>query len=126
MKLELEHSAGGHRIDGYDARGIRIGGKVHTGTVLISSDRIVTDYPLHSIDGLDPEMVQSLIALAPELLLLGTGARQHFPSPGLLAPLLARGIGVEVMTTAAACRVYGILAGEGRCVAALLLPPDAG
>jgi uncharacterized protein len=44
------------------------------------------------------------------------------PRPGLLLPFGRRGIGVEVMATGAACRTYNILAGDGRRVAALLLP----
>jgi len=59
--------------------------------------------------------------LAPAVALLGTGAEQHFPSPELLAPLTSAGVGVEVMTTAAACRTYNILMAEGREVAAMLL-----
>ena len=41
--------------------------------------------------------------------------------------LQERGIGVETMNTAAACRTYNVLASEGRAVlAALLLEPAAG
>ena len=36
-------------------------------------------------------------------------------------PLMARRIGVETMDTAAACRTYNILAGEGRHVLAALI-----
>ena len=35
---------------------------------------------------------------------------------------MARGIGIEVMDTGAACRTYNILMGEGRQVVAGLLP----
>jgi uncharacterized protein len=53
--------------------------------------------------------------------LLGTGARQRFPAPRLLRPLIEAGIGCEVMDLAAACRTYTILVAEGRRVAAALL-----
>jgi uncharacterized protein len=39
----------------------------------------------------------------------------------VIAPLLAAGIGVEVMDLQAACRTYNILVAEGRKVAAALL-----
>ena len=64
-------------------------------------------------------------ALKPEIVLLGTGARQQFPLPRLLRPLLTQGIGVEVMDTAAACRTYNIIMLEGRRVAAALLMIEA-
>ena len=55
---------------------------------------------------------------------LGCGKRLQFPPASLMAPLIAQGIGLESMDTAAACRTYNILASEGRKVlAALLIEP---
>ena len=62
--------------------------------------------------------------LEPEIALLGTGDRQRFPHPRLIQALMARGIGVEVMDTSAACRTYNIVMLEGRRVAAALLLAD--
>lgn len=62
-----------------------------------------------------------LVELKPEIVIVGTGPQQHFPHPSLLQALMTRGIGFEVMSTAAACRTYNILAGEGRRVAAGLV-----
>jgi uncharacterized protein len=53
---------------------------------------------------------------------LGSGPRQRFPEPQLLAAVMARGIGCEVMDTGAACRTYNVLVSEARrAVAALFL-----
>lgn len=57
----------------------------------------------------------------PELILFGSGSRLRFPRPPWLRALADLGIGVETMDTAAACRTYNILAGEGRIVVAALL-----
>ena len=57
----------------------------------------------------------------PELVVFGSGARLRFVPPALLQSLMARRIGVETMDTAAACRTFNILAGEGRRVVAALL-----
>ncbi len=56
-----------------------------------------------------------------ELILFGSGKKLRFAKPHWLQDLIGRGIGVETMDTAAACRTYNILASEGRKVAALLL-----
>jgi uncharacterized protein len=56
-----------------------------------------------------------------ELILFGSGKKLRFAKPNWLQDLISRGIGVETMDTAAACRTYNILASEGRKVAALLL-----
>jgi uncharacterized protein len=58
---------------------------------------------------------------APELILIGTGQRQHFLHPAVTQEMLQWGIGVEIMDTQAAARTYNILMAEGRKVVAALL-----
>jgi len=61
----------------------------------------------------------------PEVVLIGTGGRQHFLPADYARPLLTQGVGLEVMSTAAAARTYNILMSEGRrVVAALLMHED--
>ena len=48
----------------------------------------------------------------------------RFVKPALMRHLMAARIGVETMDTAAACRTYNILVGEGRQVMAALLIGD--
>ncbi|HEY0294331.1 MAG TPA: Mth938-like domain-containing protein [Bordetella sp.] len=61
---------------------------------------------------------------APEVLLVGTGARQKMLPPAVLRPILAVGVGIEVMDTQAAARTYNILMAEGRRVIVALLPTN--
>ena len=63
----------------------------------------------------------AVLALEPELVVFGSGERLRFAAPALLRGLIERRIGVETMDTAAACRTFNVLAGEGRCVVAALL-----
>lgn len=58
----------------------------------------------------------------PEVLLVGTGAKQVLLPHRIVQPLLRIGIGVECMSTQAAARTYNILMAEGRQVIAALLP----
>ena len=67
----------------------------------------------------------SLAALQPELVILGTGARQRFVHPKLTRVLLEQGIGAECMDNPAACRTYNVLVGEGRKVIVALLAASA-
>jgi len=67
---------------------------------------------------MQPNDLDALLSLQPELLVLGTGATQVFPPAAVMAHCLQRGIGIEVMTNAAAARTYSVLAGEGRRVVA--------
>jgi len=57
----------------------------------------------------------------PEVVLVGTGARQHLLPANVTAPLLRAGIGIEAMSTQAAARTYNILMSEGRRVIVALL-----
>lgn len=59
---------------------------------------------------------------APEVILVGTGLKQHFLPASVTQALLSIGIGVEVMSTQAAARTYNILMAEGRRVVVALLP----
>jgi len=57
-----------------------------------------------------------------ELLVLGCGARAVFVPPAQRALLKAAGLGLEVVDTGSACRIYNVLVAEGRRVAAALIP----
>ena len=76
------------------------------------------------VDELGAAHFAQLARLDAELVIFGSGTRLRFPQSAWLAPLMAQRTGVETMDTAAACRTYNILAGEGRhVVAALLIEP---
>jgi uncharacterized protein len=98
-----------------------------TRSFLLAPDRLVEDWPVVNADQFDLAAVEAVAALDPEVVLLGTGKRQVFPSREAQAALLRRRIGVEVMDNAAACRTYNLLAGEGRrVIAAIMLGHDDG
>jgi uncharacterized protein len=71
-----------------------------------------------------PAHAEPILALQPSVVLLGTGARQQFPSQEVLATFLQRGVGIEVMDNAAAARTWDILASEGRNVVAAFILSD--
>ena len=73
-----------------------------------------------------PETIVDLLKFQPSLILLGTGRRQQFPAPRVLAPALLAGVGIEVMDNRAAARTYNVLLAEGRnlLLAVLLDPVD--
>ncbi len=97
--------------------------KVEASVVVGSRGERFAWHALH-FDQLDATHFAQLVGLNAELIIFGSGTRIRFPQPAWLAPLMAQRTGVETMDTAAACRTYNILAGEGRhVVAALLIEP---
>jgi uncharacterized protein len=104
-------------------RAITVVDRELTRSFLLSPQRAVEQWPVTSAQALGDGDVQAVLELGPEVVLLGTGARQQFPPAAFMAGFLRRGIGVEVMDNAAAARTYDLLAGEGRkVVAAFILP----
>ncbi|MDB5487539.1 MAG: uncharacterized protein JWQ58_1254 [Reyranella sp.] len=71
---------------------------------------------------LDSLAVLREAAVPTELLVLGCGARAVFVPPALRAALKEAGMGLEVVDTGSACRIYNVLLAEGRRVAAALIP----
>ena len=123
MKLHSDRTAaGGQRITAYGAGFVTINETTFTGTVLLGPDALAADFEEREPDDLNAATIEQLREQDPELAIIGTGSRHVFLSPGLLAPLTRAGIGVEIMSTSAACRTYNILSAEGRKVVALLLP----
>ena len=123
MKMHLDNTRGAHRITGYGAGYVAVNGEPLTRSFIVTPEALITDWSPQHVDELDEAALEAVAQLSPVVVLLGTGVEQRFPPSSLLAPLLGRGIGIEVMTTAAACRTYNILVAEGRSVAAGLFVP---
>ena len=121
MKFEREQADGRNSFTGYGEGYVEINRARHGASLVVTGERLVTDWPVTSIEGLGADHMAAIVELRPEIVLLGTGPTFRFPEPALLAPLYKAGIGVEVMDTPAACRTYNILLGEGRNVVAALI-----
>ena len=80
---------------------------------LISAERLINDWRPQTLEELTEADLEAVFAMQPEIVVIGSGPRQQFPGPRLLAAIHARGIGCEVMDTGAACRTYNILVSEG-------------
>jgi len=121
MKFTLDRPGTLYVVRGYAPGQLRIGEREFVRSVVVAADTLIEDWPPQRIGELNAADLEPVLALKPQVLLLGSGARQVFPSPELLAQLYAARIGFEVMDTAAACRTYNVLVGEGRDVAAALI-----
>ena len=91
---------------------------------IVSRNRLIEGWEAAPIASLDPEQLEPLLALDPEVIIIGTGDAQAFPPPRTMAACLARGVGLEAMTNAAAARTFNVLASEGRRVVAGFILAD--
>lgn len=100
------------------------GKDVLAGSFLITPEGLERDWEPARFEDLTRAHFEALARLPVAIFILGTGTRVRLPHPGLSAPLGEAGIGLEAMDTAAACRTFNVLLGEGRAVAAGFLPLD--
>jgi uncharacterized protein len=123
MRFTLDNHPGANLVSRVGPEGIQVGDQVITQSVIISAGQLISPWPVADVGALDLAALAPALELAPEILVLGTGARIRFPAAALYAALARSGIGLEVMDTPAACRTYNVLATEERpVVAALILP----
>ena len=126
MKLQPERIEGVNAIGAFVPGMVRVNGQPYTASLVLPWRGEVLAWPCDAFEHLRAEHFEQLLALAPELVIFGSGQRLRFAAPALMRSLIERRIGVETMDTAAACRTYNVLAHEGRAVvAALLLEPPA-
>jgi len=128
LNHEIPDFAYAFRIVGADS--VVFEDRVNAGTRRVVKSFIVTpqalleDWPAPaSVKELTPDHLATVLAQQPELVILGTGDKQQFPSAAVMGACLTRNIGIEVMDNGAAARTFNLLAGEGRNVAAAILLP---
>ena len=87
---------------------------------IMTPGKLIKNWGVESPQALSRTHFQTLLDLEPELVILGTGQKIHFPDSQNCLILQQNRIGIEVMDTSAACRTYNFLVADGRNVAAAL------
>ena len=118
MDLVQEHPDFDYVLRGADGTSALVNERKLERSFIITPRQLVEDWPVAELALLDTAAMQTLLALGPEVVIIGTGLRQGFPAAEVMAACLQRGIGVECMANAAAARTFNVLAGEGRRVVA--------
>jgi len=136
MKFSQENGGGRYRVCDYDDHQVTVEwgcvddegvARLHTesfdrGFCLTADGLLNHELPV-AANALEVEHLQPLVELEIDVVLVGRGTAgdSGFASPVLVGWLSERGIGLEVMSRAAACRTYNLLMLEDRRVAAVLL-----
>jgi uncharacterized protein len=121
MKLHATPTQQYQTVTGYDDTGVEINAVRFNHSLLVMPETAPVDWPVASFEALTAENFEQINAAMPDVVILGTGKRQRFVHPKLVASLTARHVGVESMDSQAACRTYNILMAEGRRVALALI-----
>jgi uncharacterized protein len=121
MKLHSTPSQQYQTVTAYDDQSVEFNSIRHTTSLLVLPEVAPTDWPVASFDTLTAEHFEHIASFTPDVVICGTGQRQHFVHPKLIAALTSQRIGIECMSNQAACRTYNILMAEGRKVALALI-----
>ncbi len=121
MDLILQRPGEHHFIRSVSADGIRVVDQLCTKSIIVSANRLIRDWPVTAPGEIAANHVGQILDLKPEIVLIGTGARQVFLDPEILMQCYRQAVGVEIMTTRAACDTFNILVSEGRKVVAGLV-----
>lgn len=102
---------------------LRIGERWYEGSIIVGANNILEAWPLADPSSVTRADLAWALDLAPKVIVLGLGHEQLLPDVGLMAEFAAEGIGLEIMSTPAACRTYNVLVHEAREVVAALYNP---
>lgn len=122
MDLVLERPGDHLFIRSVSPKGFQVVDDLYSSSIIISATQLVPDWPVNSIEALTESRLAEILDLEPEVVLVGTGAHQAFLPPQQMMFFYSREIGIEVMTTSAACRTFNVLVSESRNVVAALIP----
>lgn len=121
MALTEDTNNSAYQIRAYEPGKITVNQDTYTQSLIIAPDQLILDWAPQSLAELQAAHFNKILALKPEIVILGTGKRFIMPPPSQLAPLYQQHLGVECMDTGAACRTYTALIAEGRRIVAALL-----
>ena len=121
MKLHQQVTPDLNTIRSFEPASIKINQQSFTNSLIVMPDFLEENWPIYHPDQLNVEIISQLLTYPAEIILIGTGNKHHLLDPLLSIEATQRGIGIEIMTTEAACRTYNVLLGEDRVVLAALI-----
>ncbi len=125
MKFTEHRDSNIFTVKHYDPQCVKINNLQFHNSFFITQFSTEKNWPCKHIQDLTLEHLNQLLEKKPEVIILGTGNKQVFPSPRFFAHCAMQGIGLEVMANDAACRTYNVLTTEDREVLlALILEPE--
>lgn len=119
--LNLDENSAAYQIRSFAPGKLQINEKIYTRSLIVTPTRLIENWSPQLISELSSESLIIISNLRPDILIIGTGSKQAFLSADVYGNLINQGIGVEIMSTSAACRTYNALSAENRNVVAALI-----
>ena len=87
MELNLERPDDFLFVRKADAHAVTVVDRAFTRSLILTRRKVVEDWAVTDVTGMTPAHIEPILALEPDVVLLGTGARQRFPSQAVLAEI---------------------------------------
>lgn len=120
MQFSLDVPSQGFHLTRYTNNSVEINDISYHQHLILTLEKIL-DWPIKKVTDITLASLTPALAGNPQVLLIGTGIKHVLLPPALSVSLMQQGVGVEVMSTPAACRTYTILTAESRLVSAALI-----
>ncbi len=115
MQINLE-AADINSIQSYSDSELKINHRSYFKSIIISREKLISDWPVSSVQDLNELLLEPMIALKPEVIIIGHNQPGQFLSATLVNYLAKQGAGVECMSIGAASRTFNLLLSEMRSV----------
>ena len=102
---------------------VRVADRWISGNVIVGADRVIEGWTAIAPAELTLAALAPALELEPTIIVLGTGTERFLPDVELMAAVAERSVGLEIMSTPAACRTFNVLLQEQRRVVAALFNP---
>jgi uncharacterized protein len=121
MKLHSTNTQQYQTVTAYDEHGVELNAVRFEHSLIVLPETAPAPWPVDRFEQLTAGHFEQIAATKPDVVILGTGNKQHFVHPRLITALTSDQKGVECMDNQAACRTYNILMSEGRKVVLALI-----
>lgn len=121
MKFSEHRDSNVLAVKQYQPGLVKINDKTLTQSCYLNQYQLIENWGCPNLASLTSDKLLEIIALKPEVILLGTGEHHQFPDRSLFSFCARHGIGLEAMTNIAACRTFNVLTTEDREVALALI-----
>jgi uncharacterized protein len=121
--LFLDNNSALYQLKAWGPGQLKVNDNIYTTSIIIAANQLIAPWQAQHVAAINNSSLLAAMALQPKILLIGTGANHEWLAPLAYSELLTQGIGVEIMSTPAACRTFNALSAEQRLVVAALILP---
>lgn len=119
--LDLDENLSTYQVRSFQPGKIQINESFFSVSIIVTPDTLIEHWAPQTVQAITAQSLQPILALKPDVLLIGTGTTFSFLSLDVYGDLINHGIGVEIMDSSAAARTFNALSSENRRVAAALI-----